>query len=241
MIRRQHECLTVTVELAAHAQGFAAAALLRPACEELIWAKYFALIRTTDAEHLLGLIARLEILASLRAQNDYAGRQVMKSLQLSSHLLKFEAASPHLKAALRKVGQKLKWSKRAVDTGRLPSMAELATIVGERKRYKYLYHASSRFVHFSPSELLRRAWGKPGDVTITSSHFADYWAAFALHWGAQLLVETILAVAETSRESVWTEESFDADRITRAAERLGSIGQIPIITAEELDWPEQDA
>src|SRR5258706_5653997 len=200
-IRRQFDCLASTVELVNLFRGYAAAPLLRPACEEFIWTKYLLKLDAEVAERLIKAVAQSELLASLDAQDNYAGRKVSNQLGLTKYLRSMQRRSGQLRSEFRSLGVELDWGKREVEAGRPPAVALLAKKTGETRLYKLLYHASSRFVHFSPSELLRRTWGKSGDVSIRSTHFGKYWAAFTLHWGAYVFSHTVGNIAEAIGDS----------------------------------------
>src|SRR4026209_1097480 len=73
-----------------------------------------------------------------------------------------------------------------------PSMAALSRKTNSLDIYRLLYHATSRSVHFSGSELLRRAWGDAKSITISYQHQNDYWSLFALTWGWQLFSASYL-------------------------------------------------
>jgi hypothetical protein len=235
IIRRQYECLGIAVDLAEKGQGFAAVGLLRPACEELLWAKYLGSIARADAERVVTLMARMELCDSLRAQEEHAGATAMKHLGLATYARRMASKTQANARAVRELGVKLRWEKRTVEGGKLPSMAFVAKSVNETKLYKLLYHASSRYVHFSPHELMRRAWGKTGEMSVSSSHFADYWGSFVLYWGTFLLAGTF-AVAATLGEESELDVTIDGERLLKASETIGELGPVPIITAGELDW-----
>src|ERR1700687_323014 len=173
ILRRQFDSLEGIAHLVAEKRGYAAAPLLRPACEELIWIKYMVGITPDDSEELLRCVASVELLDSLRAQDEYAGRTVTRELGLVSFLENAVAHEDAVRVRLRTLGTKLDWPSRMVEAGRLPDVYWLAQHTGQQKVYKFLYHATSRFVHFSAAELLRRAWGKPGSVSVRSIHFRD--------------------------------------------------------------------
>ncbi|MBX3659532.1 MAG: hypothetical protein KF740_13965 [Ramlibacter sp.] len=238
IIKRQYECLSVAVDLVDKSHGFAAVPLLRPACEEFLWSKYLSSLKSADAETLLVIMASREMRDSLRAQDDYAGRSVSESLGLTKYIKSNEATAKSLNARTKALGAKLKWEKRTVENAQLPSMAFVAKTVGETPLYRYLYHASSRFVHFSPTELLRRTWGRTGSVTVSSTHFSNYWDAFVMYWGVYLMASTFPQV--TPDGSGDEEFGMDGELLLEAARRISAHGAIPIITAEELAW-ETDA
>lgn len=235
IVKRQYECLTIAADLAEKGQGFAAVGLLRPACEELLWAKYLGSMARADAERLVTLMARIELGDSLKAQEEHAGASAMQHLGLAGYAKRMASWTQADTRALRELGTKLRWEKRTIEGGKLPSMAFVAKAVGEPKLYKLLYHASSRYVHFSPHELMRRAWGKTGQMSVSSAHFADYWGSFVLYWGTFLLAGTFAAAAALGDDSE-LDESIDGDRLLKASEAIGELGPVPIVTAGELEW-----
>jgi len=236
ILRRQFDSLEAISHLVAEGKGYAAAPLLRPACEEFIWVKYLAAISVDESEELLRCVASGELLASLKAQDDFGGRTVTTELGLAAFLDNAQAREDHVRAQLRTLGRKLDWPARAIEGGQLPGVSWLAGKTGERKVYKFLYHASSRFVHFSAAELLRRAWGRPGSVSVRSVHFSDYWSAFALYWGLRLFLDTVIQLCQAPE---MPEGKLNEADLLSAVERIGAFGQIPIVTAEELAWPER--
>jgi hypothetical protein len=103
------------------------------------------------------------------------------------------------------------------------------------KTYDFLYHATSRAVHFSVPELLRRIWGSPGSVTISSRTFERYWAAFSLYWSCWLFSSTFIEVLLVLQSPNIEDEV--AMRIAAAMEQVNQEGAMPILTAEEVYWP----
>ena len=235
ILRRQFEYLDAISYLVAEERGYAAPPLLRPSSEELIWTKYFTSISSDDAEQLLQNIANLELIDSIKAQDDYAGRAVTEELGLAPALLGSEKRKEAIRAKLTTLGEKLNWNHHATRNGFPPSLRWLAKTTRQTELYNYIYHATSRFVHFSGVELLCRAWGKPGHLSIRSSHFRDYWASFSLYWGLRLFAETTVEVCNTPG---MPDEGVDVGNLLAAARRISQHGKVPIITAEELKWPE---
>jgi hypothetical protein len=236
VIRRQWESLSIVGELVDKSQGFAAVGLLRPACEEFLWMKYLASIPRPSAEMLVKSIGKKEILDSLRAQDARAGRTVTKALGLEPYLIQSEARARDQKRILKQLGAELKWEPKTIEGGRLPSTAFVAKATGETKIYNFLYHASSRFVHFSAHELLRRTWRGSGSVTIDSGHFANYWDQFVLYWGVDLMISSFSEASKLGEDSIDDESLIDIEKLNSAAIQIGKHGPVPIITAEELDW-----
>ena len=232
---RQFESLDAVSHLVAEKKGYAAPPLLRPACEELIWIKYLSSISNADAERLLLCAGSIEQFRLLKAQDGYAGRTVMKELGLQPF---FEAVTTHQDVAREQwsdLGEKLNWDRHSRQSGQLPSLRWLARATHQTETYNFIYHATSRFVHFSGQQLLRHAWGKPGKVSIRSIHFRDYWGSLALYWGLKLFLDSTI---ELLKILDMPEKGLDEAKVYAAAQRIGEHGQVPIITAEDLVWPE---
>ena len=208
---------------------------MRPACEELIWIKYLDSIPPILSEKLVMYIAQDELYKSLHAQDDVAGRTATKLLGLLPHLEKAERCETDRRKGLSSLGHKLHWPNRQVENGSLPPISWLAKKTDEQETYKLIYHATSRFVHFSASELLRRAWGNPytKSVSITSRHFHDYWGYFSLYWGLNLFLDTLIVL----HSILGVLSDAEGEAILEAAQQIGKMGKPPIITAEELAWP----
>lgn len=234
-VRRQFESLEAISRLVADEQGFAAAPLLRPACEELLWIKYLLKIENAHAETLVQCIGHDEVIKALRKQRTAVGKAPFKELGLAKHLRDYERTDKRIRDRLRQLSRSLQWPVRPSEKeGAIPPMSWVADKVEETDTYNLVYHATSRFVHFSPTELLRRAWYLPQkrSIKIDSQQFDKYWGYFSLYWGLLLFLRTTSAAADEINMDV----VIDSDRVLRAAKRLGRIGKPPIITAEELRW-----
>lgn len=196
VLRRQFDAVETIVELVKIKRGYASVGLLRPSCEELIWLTYLDTLQPAIAERLVASTSQDELLKSLKAQDTFAGRTITKELDLLPYLERAQTRDADIRDTLAAIGTALAWPDSAVKNRQLPSVAFLAKATENKELYNFLYHATSRFVHFSVPELLRRAWGRPGEVSIRSIHFHDYWSAFALFWGLWLFLKTIDELAE---------------------------------------------
>ena len=235
---RQHEALTAIVGLVTQEQGHAAVALLRPACEELIWLKYLTSIEPSKAEALMLLLANLEVRENLQVQRDFVGKDAMHELGFSDPFLAHaQNTRDELQRRLGELGNELGWKKRGTNAER-PSVKFLAKSTDSLSLYNFLYHATSRSVHFTVSELLRRAWRSPTEMSIQSSHFVNYWSAFALYWGMRLYIDTLLELLGTFPEFD-TEEDPLVGGLQSAVQKVHEFGQVPIITWDELYWPKE--
>ncbi|MFL5330874.1 MAG: DUF5677 domain-containing protein [Gemmataceae bacterium] len=180
IVCRQFDSLEAITHLVDQGRGYAAAPLLRPSCEEFIWLKYLLKVDAEQAERIVQCLASGEALRHLRAQNDYAGQTAMETLGLFQYLQESEQAEPMLQEKLRALDVSLGWNKKEENRGRLPSLEFLAKKTDEKRVYNFIYHATSRFVHFSVAELLRRAWTQKDGLSVKSIHLRDYWSAFSL-------------------------------------------------------------
>lgn len=229
---RQYDSLCVISDLVAEHKGFVAPGLLRSSCEELIWIKYLASIDVIDSEQLIVCIASNEQWENLKAQDDYGGRSVTKQLGLLPYLKRANERRTEIQDKLKKLGRQLGWRRQDVDRGQLPSVRWLASRTGQIGTYKFIYHATSRHVHFSGGELLRHAWVERGGASIRSIHFRDYWASFALYWGLRLFLDSAIEICGVLPDMA--KEALDGDALMAAAARVGEFGKVPIITAQEL-------
>jgi hypothetical protein len=237
MLCRQYECLECIVHLVQHQRGYAGIPLLRAACEELIWAKYLSLIDDDSANNLLLCLAQKEMFESLVAQDNYVGRKKTKQAGLVEPLDRLTKHQPTLRKRLKALARTLNWPAKCQEEGITPSMRWLAKKTAVDWVYEFLYHGTSRYVHFSPAELLKRAWGNPSEITIRSSNFGEYWSAFALFWGQKLLTQTFLELHESLKADGVIDPEIDGSKIIDAYQRMANLGEVPIITAAEIKWP----
>jgi hypothetical protein len=228
IIVRQHEALSSLVEMCRANFGHFGVTFLRPAFEELVWIEY-VYMHSEVAVELIGLIVSHEIADSLNAQNDYMGARAMMEGGFTQRFVKVRTAQDRTgQARLREFGRKLGWSDRAL----LPSIQFLSKKVKREKDYTFLYHATSRFVHFSTAEILRRVWGQQGSVSVGSASFSDYWEKFAVSWGFRVFVDLLIACEDLLPDAGIpdSDEFMDLFR---------GFLKVPIITMDELrGWPE---
>jgi hypothetical protein len=234
VLKRQCESLSSIVEMSDTEKGYSAVSLLRPACEELIWIRYLKYIGLTDANELLRLMAVTEVGQTLEAQLEFVGPETMKSLGFTPTFLSEQSASVlEAEKRLEVLDKRLNWGVKK--KGQIPTVFFLAKATNNLELYKFLYHSTSKFVHFSVHELMRRVWGRPGALSISSDTYAKYWSAFSLRWGLHLYLETLVETLD------WIEPEAGPDlseaRLMETAEVIRKFGMVPIITAEELRWP----
>jgi len=204
---------------------------LRPAYEELVWIEYLQK-NSTHANELLVLIAKHDIIDSLSAQNNYARPEGMKIIGFTeSFVAETIASDEKIRRRIKEIGKTLQWPNKPRSL--LPNMYWLSTKVNREHDYKFLYHATSRFVHFTSGELFRRVWVQEGKVDIGSSTFSDYWTAFALYWGFHIYLDLLIACRDEFRDA-----HLDASKLEELAPLLTKFAKVPIITPQELVWPD---
>ncbi len=189
VLRRQLEAMDAICAMSDGGHGHFGVTLLRPAFEELVWIEFLSK-NVEVARILVPELTRLEIAKSIRAQFSFGGFQSLNILgfekkTLTACLRMQPIVEARIKGALLKLG----WNRKQL----LPTMKFLAKNVGRDKEYDYVYHATSRFVHFSTQELLRRVWGKHGEVHVSTKTFSRFWSNFALYWGVWVLMLLVIA------------------------------------------------
>jgi hypothetical protein len=237
VIVRQFECMSVAISPETEKFLHFLVPFVRTACEELIWAKYLVSLDREDAEVLVRCLSAKDLFDSLRAQQAYAPESI-KILGLANHLVTASRRQVQVTQDLTALAGRLKWNLRS--GAKVPSVKYMAKKVQLEPLYNLIYSASSRFGHFSPHELMRRVWGKPGEMTISSSNFSDYWATFGIYWGLRIFLDLLISLNDFLCV-IPLDDAKDSDlgeAILAAAAKLGEIGAVPVITAEELAWPD---
>jgi hypothetical protein len=235
VLRRQFDSLEIVAALVESNQGYAAVPLLRPACEELFWIRYLESVNPAEAGSLLDCLIDTGLLRDLKAQFGEVGQAEMFEIGLLPALTAFRVNENQITLRLKELGRRLKWPPDVVRSGKLPSTWFVAGTNDESKKlYRFLYHATSRYVHFSPVELCRRGWGKPGRLEFSSETYEPIWALFSLAWGARLFVWTI----EASLPAILAEGAPAPDHksIQQAFDTINEIPLIPLVTLEEMSW-----
>lgn len=231
VVTKQNESLRTILALDARKESFSAVPLLCAMCEELIWIRYLATLSPTDQGTMIADLASIGLSEALGAQDAYGvpnfdfGTAWRAQLSLST-----TAAKAELRGLFTSQGFHLR------GPATIPSVSQLAKKADLESTYKFLYHATSRAVHFSVPELLRRVWGRPGSMRVSSNTFERYWSAFSLYWVGWLYSITFIESLLILQEPDFSEEKVMA--IQAAALKIKSGGAIPILTREEVHWPE---
>ena len=233
-LRRQFEALEVAVELVESKRGYAAVPLVRPACEELLWLRYFTKLTADDAVLLSECWIRSGLLRDLAAQAAEVGGEEMLAIGLAPALNAFRSKESAVQHNLRGLGKRLGWPNQDVKRGRVPTTWFIARATDSTSLYRFLYHAASRYVHFSPVELSRRGWGQPGRLELSSHTYEPVWAAFALSWSTRLLGWSMDAAARALEAEGVSDPDHRA--MQDAFDRITDVPLVPLVTPEELVW-----
>lgn len=231
-LRRQLESLDVVIDLAEGDHGFAAVALLRPSCEELIWLRYLTTLRIDRFERLTMAMVGTGVLKDLKAQAGELGEDLMRAMGLHKDLARYRATDGQRREELKSLGRQLSWPKRSRKYGVEPSTWFIAMKTDSVDLYSFMYHATSRYVHFSPVELARQGWSGPGDLRIDPTNHESHWGAFSLCWAPRLLAWSVNACVDHVADTQQLE--LDWPRVQEALDDLTEIPLVPIITSDEL-------
>ncbi len=221
-LRRQLETLTAAVLLAKQDLGHLAVAFVRGSLEDVMYLTFFISLDLEDSQELFKLLGNWDALRSLLAQRDYVGDEVMEQLWYTRGFLDAAAEKREsVKAQLRALRQRHNWSG-----GTLPSAEWIAERADKRDLYDYLHAATSRALHFSAGEIMRRGWGHPhGRITTDKPEFREHLASFAL--------DQLCAAPLAEQAGIGTAEDLGWDQIEPVISQLTSLGKGPLVHAHE--------
>ena len=227
IVVRQWEALHAIVALSDKQSTHFGVTFLRPAYEELIWLEYL-LANPKEANQIVILWARKSVAESVTQQAQHLGATVARKIGWSKREVAAQkSALTAINSQLSTIGRRIGWTG-----GIPPSFRWVSNQVGRADEYKFIYHATSSYVHFSPHELLRRVWGKHGTVSVSSTHFAEYWEEFAAYWAIHTFVRVVAALGDSLLDLATDVDDTVLDIIEQ-------LQPVPIIIPDELrPWPE---
>ena len=228
--QRQLDAIKAATVLARSGLGHLAVSFVRAALEDVLYLKFLGDLENDKARKLFLLLGKWDGLRSLLAQRAYVGDESMRGLwYTASFLAAAEVQRSEVREALRELQREYRWSG-----GVLPSAEWIADRTGHRRLYDYLHAATSRALHFSAGEVMRRGWGSPdGEVTTSESGFHEHLTNFALHQLVLLFFETWKAVDDTEAAGITLAEDVDAGEVEKMVQRIGKLGQVPLVHAAE--------
>lgn len=183
---KSFEFVEVAVSSDAHS-AFMVTAMLRGICDDLIALKYLTEIPKENAEKILPLLLTAECSDTSRSQ-----RFFFKTNHPSQVVYSRDEDGSEFEDCREKIKQLLPPStpiKSKYDL--LPTVRHMADKIGIADLYDYLYHGTSRFVHFSARGLLRMGWGDGESFRFSSKNYEVYYRDFSIFWGSWLLVEFV--------------------------------------------------
>jgi hypothetical protein len=230
-MRRQGESIRATILLSRQNLGHLAVAFVRASLEDVMYLAFFVGLDKTDSQEFFVLMGNWDGLRSLLAQREYVGDEIMKQLWYPQPLLDAAVQSrDEVRAKLKELQKKYRWSG-----GLLPSGDWIADQTGQRKLYDYLHAATSRALHFSVGEIMRRGWGHPsGNVITDKAEFREHLAKFALDQLWRLYIQTWQVATPLLNEAgIESDESLTMKEIQPVIDRLVTLGKVPLLHARE--------
>ncbi|WP_374027693.1 DUF5677 domain-containing protein [Bdellovibrio bacteriovorus] len=176
---------------------FLSLASLRGICEDYICLKYIGELSVSERDTVIQLLMIAEVAQTSEAQREFFRKsnpgQIVYSR--SSKNDDYEKARNGIEKIL-----KVSLKKNSV----LPSVWDMSKKVDLFDFYKFFYHGTSRFVHFSPRGLLRLGWGQDETkFNFSTGNFSVYYKEFAFFWGNWvlcLLLQLRQSIFESSEE-----------------------------------------
>jgi hypothetical protein len=243
--KKTQESLSTIVGLAEREQGYYAMALLRPMCEELIFARFLKTLPREDASKYIGYRIMLDLYEGLlaqknffdQAQEEWSIEESWRGEPHSGEIQDLPTKVVEQKDELRKFGSRHSWGSRPS-----PSVKQMAERTDSLAEYEFFYHAASNAVHANLHHLGRMVWKNfdKGVVSITNKNFDAYYRAFVLTYGVWLTHEVMNEVMEEFPDQ-WREEDRDIYATWLGALIVPAISlrRPPIVTTEELWWPRE--
>ncbi|RZL71009.1 MAG: hypothetical protein EOP32_40680 [Rhodococcus sp. (in: high G+C Gram-positive bacteria)] len=234
-LRRQQDSMRAALLLSRHDLGHLAVALVRAAVEDVMYLRFFESLDLEQSQKLFVSMGNFDTLRALLAQRNYIGDKEMARLWYPKDFLDWAVAkSEETRAVLRVLKKQYGWTG-----GLLPTGVWVADRAGQRELYDYLFAASSRALHFSVGEIMRRGWIEPTGMLITDKRaFREHLASFALDQLWRLYLDTWrVALPMLDRAGISSAGSLYDDEILTAVARLRETGSVPLVHAHEWNLP----
>lgn len=225
-------------------------AMVRPALDSMIWLRYLTSVQPESVrDQLVTALGEAELIATLDAEQQYAGKKPMTALGFpASFVNDMRRYRRDALARLRRLAGEL--GSPALDDATatpIPSSAWIAQRADRPRTYARTFAATSKAVHFSASELLRRAWAEPGNpVDLHHPAYLRWRGALALTELLHLLPEIVDAAATLCPEldahaGELPIAEHDAAAYEAAWERHRARGLVPLVhpamfNLHKIDW-----
>jgi Family of unknown function (DUF5677) len=164
---------------------------LRGLTEDIIVLNYLNLvIDDIDKDDFLGYLMFKDVIESTAKQNEFFEKERDFQPIVTNSILREKYPPNIFEVKLPSLKSKYCWKNK------FPSVFQMAEDGGLKEMYNYLYHATSRLVHFNPHLLMKLSWGEcnsldPKDLArglyqISTSNFSGYYKIFCEFYGSYL-------------------------------------------------------
>lgn len=156
---------------------------LRGVCEDLISLKFLLNFPIEKRDYFLSNYSIYLLHTSMETQVEF-----FKSEKIIQPLVK--PADLQTTITTSQTNIKTFWASNGYNKDKIfPSVEHMAVDSKLKILYDYLYHATSRAVHFSPNVLLRTGWyNKGGPVIFSTKNFSSYYNYFNVYYGTYLFI-----------------------------------------------------
>jgi len=230
-LRRQFESVQAATVLTQQGLGHLAVSFVRAAVEDVIYLAFFAKLEVAAARELFKLLGVWDSTRSLIAQRAYLGDEVMSRLWYPADFVdRVQVKCDETRVELQRLQRQYRWAG-----GNVPSAAWLAEQAQRLELYEYLHAATSRAVHFSAGEILRRSWGEQsGSVRTDHAGFREHLAEFALDQLVRLYAETWrIATPALQAAGIRTNQGLTWTDVEPTLNRLLDFAGVPLVHAAE--------
>lgn len=205
-------------------KSFWISSALRSICEDLIVLSFIDKNFRTEADEIVKLQLNVDTKKSLEAQDEFYSKY-----RPQQPIIKPKDSSSNPEDRLRVIYKNHIQGKKQYK----PSVWAMAKDQDLGILYSYLYHATSRFVHFSPNTLLKMAWYNPEneESQCDPNAFNNYYYQFVKFYSIQLLSSLV----NRFPEKIIIEDKLKQS-IKERLDEANSIQRWPeLVTFEELN------
>jgi hypothetical protein len=157
---------------------------LRGMCEDLISLKFLLNFKLEERDKFLYNYSQYLLFTSMQSQTNFFEAEKLIQPLVNPKNLKdlIETSEQNVKSF---------WASHGHNKDKIfPGVEHMAIDSKLKVLYDFLYHATSRTVHFSPNVLLRTGWydKKGGPVIFSIKNFSHYYYYFNIYFGTYLFI-----------------------------------------------------
>lgn len=160
---------------------------LRGICEDLIFLKVIRELKPKDRKELLVSRTLFELHRSISKQENF-----LKENNPDQEIITSDHFSVDIRTLKDKI-EEIKENNKIKGDGHYLKTWDMAQKAGLYDLYDYLYHATSKLVHFDTKVLMRMGWGESDspkeDFEFSTKNFDSYYDEFNKFYSVYLLVE----------------------------------------------------